>query len=264
MLKHPNIGRTAAVIAIVAVIAVLFWLFYPSLFRKPIPPARQVAAQDKSGEILEALFPHGDWADVEGLDRFDRNEVIRVVSEAKSKANNERATGMSFVMAVLGHEYNSNRDVLYAELNKCANKTYPEDSECRYTIAGYLMELGRRGDASVLPALFDITDKADGDFAESLCSFFSDMLAQRAQEFLMMLEKLPKKAQGDPCNHAGWEDGSGMGEERLNDVRRSLNELMLDETLASVAQRCLSGVEAAHKAAVKNNRDVQRRMEAFQ
>jgi|SRR5687767_10690588 len=264
-MKYPKVGKIAAVIAVSAVIAVLFWFFDPSLAtKKSIAPATQHTAQNNSGEILGVLFPHGDWADVEVLDRFDRSEVIRVISEARPKANKERATGMSFLLAALGHEYNSNRDVLYSELIGCGNKDYPDDSQCRYLIADYLMELGRRGDASVLPALFGVTDKADGAFAQSLGGFFSDLLAERPREFLKMLSPLPKKEQANPCNHAGWEDGSGMGDERLNDVRTSLNELMQDETLASVARRCLSGVEAAHKASVKNNRDIQRRLEAFQ
>ncbi|HKR61035.1 MAG TPA: hypothetical protein VJS64_15050 [Pyrinomonadaceae bacterium] len=263
-MKYPRVAKVAAVIALSAVIAVLFF-FYPSLFtRKSIRPASQFTAQDKSDEILQALFPHGDWADIEQLDRFDRTQVIRVISVAKSTANPERIIGISFLLSALGHEYSSNRDVLYSELNKCGDKSYPDDSNCRYLIADYLMELGRRGDASVLPALFDVTDKADGAFAQSLGGFYSDTLTERPQEFLKMLSLLPKKEQGNPCNHAGWEDGSGMGEERVNEVRKSLNALMRDESLAPVARRCLAGVEAAHKASVKNNRDIKRRMEAFQ
>ena len=264
-MKYPSVRKIAAIIALSAVIAVLFWFFYPSLAtKKSIAPATQHTAPNKSEEILGVLFPHGDWADVEKLDRFDRTEVIRVISEARPTANPERGTGMSFLLAALGHEYNLNRDVLYSELIRCGDKDYPDDSNCRYLIADYLMELGRRGDTSVLPTLFGVTDKADGAFAQSLGVFFSDMLAERPREFLKMLSPLPKKEQGNLCKETGWEDGSGMGDERLNDMRTSLNELMRDQTLAPIARRCLSGVEAAHKASVRNNRDVQRRMEAFQ
>ena len=261
-MSYRKAGTVAAVIAVCAVTAALFWFTYPSLFgKKPIAPATQSTAPDKSGQILRALFPNGDWPEVDELDRFDRTEVIRVIGEAKPKAHNERATAMSFLEAALGHEYNSNRDNLFTELDKCADKAYPHDSQCRFTIAEYLMELARRGDASVLPALFDITDKADGAFSQSLGGFYSDMLAERSQEFLTMLSHLPKKEQKIPCESAGWEDGGGMGEERVNEVRKSLTQLMRHQSLSSLARRCLSGVEAAHKAADKNNRDIKRRME---
>lgn len=253
-MKSPSVGKIAAVIALIAMIAVLFWLFYPSLSaKKSIAPATQNTAQNKSGEILGALFPHGDWADVEELDRFDRSEVIRVISEAKPKANKERATGMAFLLAALGHEYDSNRDVLYSELIKCGDKSYPNDSQCRYLIADYLMELGRRGDASVFAALLDVADKADGAFAQSLGGFYSDMLAEKTEDFLKALSPRPMKEQWELCHNAGLEDGGGMNEERLREVRRSLNALIRHQSLSSVARRCLSGVETANKAAVKNN-----------
>jgi hypothetical protein len=254
-MKYSNIGRIAAVIALSVVIAILFRFFYHSSFtKKPIASASQYIAQDKSGEILLALFPHGDWADVEALDSFDRSEIIRVISEAKPKANKERATGMSFLLAALGHEYNLNRDVLYSELIRCGDKEYPDDSQCRYLMAGYLMELGRRGDASVFPALFDVADKADGAFAQSLGGFYSDMLAEKTEDFLMSLSPRPKKEQWEVCHNAGLEDGSGMGAERLNVVRRSLNELIRHQSLSFVVRRCLSGVETANKTAAKNDR----------
>lgn len=264
-MSHRKAGTVAAVIAVCAVTAALFWFTYASLFTKtPIAPATQSTAPDKSDKILLALFPNGDWPEVDELDRFDRTDVIRVIGEAKPKANNERATAMSFLLAALGHEYNSNRDILFSELDKCADKAYPDDFQCRHIIADYLMELARRGDASVLPALFDITDKADGASAQSLGAFYSEMLAERPQEFLKMLSHLPKKGQSTPCESAGWADGGGMGEERVNEVRKSLTQLMRHQSLSSVARRCLSAVEAAHKAVDKNNRDIKRTMEVQQ
>lgn len=244
-MKYPRVGTIVAVIAVSAVIAILFWFFYPSLpTKKSIAPATQHTAQNKSGEILGVLFPHGDWADVEVLDRFDRSEVIRVISEARPKANKERATGMSFLLAALSHEYDSNRDVLFSAMSKCT------DSNCRDIVAEYLMELGRRGDVSVLPALFDVADKADGHFAETLGGFYSDMLAEKPEDFLKALSPRPKKHQWDFCYAAGSEDGSGMDENRLGEARKVLKETVrTNTTLAPIARHCLLAVEAAHKAA---------------
>jgi len=238
----------------IGIIAASVWVFYPP--RKSESRATQnlqPQSQSRSEEILRVLIPNGTWGDVTQVDRFDRAEEIRVLKEAQVEAKNERAISIAFLLAALGNDYEANRKKLLDALKECANK--PEEGECTYFVADYLMELCRKGDFSLFRPLFDVSKKADGAFAESLSSFYSDMLYEQPEQFLRALSPYPKNKQRDLCSSAGVEDGSGMAKERFRNIRESLNDIS-DISLRPVARTCLLGLETGYRQAMENNKSV--------
>jgi hypothetical protein len=254
MKSHTIRFIVALITFIVGVAAASLWFFYPSY--KSENPAAQIAqprTQTRSEEILRVLMPNGIWGDASQLDKFDRSEEIQVLKDAQVKAKDERAIGIAFLLAALGHDYEVNRDVLLKAMSECAQKSYPEEAQCNFFVADYLMELCRRGDASLYQPIFNVSDEADGAFSQSLGNFYSDMLREQPEQFLKALASRPRKEQRDYCQHASSEDGSGMGEERLRDVRQVLSRIsaLPDRQLAPVARTCLLAVEAGNESSME-------------
>ena len=214
----------------------------------------QPQSENRSEVILRVLMPTGTRGDSSQLDRFDRAEEIQVLREARVDAISYRAIGITFLLAALGEDYETNRRKLIDALKDCAHEPYPQGAECTYLIADYLMELCRRGDASLFELIFDVTNKADGAFAESLGGFYSDMLKDRPEQFLTALALFPKKQRRDLCSAAGSEDGSGMDDARFRRVSQLLNDLSARSGSpgARIARDCLMGVRDGYKKAVAN------------
>jgi hypothetical protein len=234
----------------IGIIAVSVWRFDPPRKSESRPTQNlQPQSHKLAGEILRVLMPNDAWGDVTQLDRFDRAEEIRVLKEAQVEAKNERALSIAFLLAALGNDYEANRKKLLDALQECANKPYPEEAECTYFVADYLMELCRRGDFSLFRPLFDVSEKADGAFAESLGGFYSDMLYKQRDQFLRTLSSYTKNQQRHLCSAAGVEDGSGMAEERFRNVRESLHDVS-DISLRPVARTCSLGLEIGYRRAM--------------
>ena len=211
-------------------------------------------SQTKSDDVLTILLPNGNWADVTQLNKFKRSEAIKVLRDAETNASGERALSIVFLLAALGDDYEGNRKRLVDALRGCGNSYQPEKPDC-YFVADYLMELVRRGDTSLLPPIFDVSDKADGAFSESLGGFYSDTLKDKPTEFLTALNRYSKDQQRSLCRDAGWEDGSGMEQGRFRDVAAKLTHLAhQNSSLSAVAKRCLAGVSSAYNEASENNR----------
>jgi hypothetical protein len=219
----------------------------PALVAEPL-------TQSRSEVIMRVLMPNGVWGDPSQLDRFDRVEAVNTLIDAQSDAHEARALGIVFLLAALGYDYESNKEKLLRALDQCGRKMYPEDRQCYNLVADYLMVLGRRGDASLLGPLFNVSEKADGAFAQSLGGFYSDMLFERPQQFIEALEIRVKDEQRDLCFHAG----GYMDRGQLRDVRQSLKRKAArsDVSRATVARICLSAAEAGHKQYIENNKSI--------
>ena len=240
----------------IGIIAASVWLFHSPHKSESIATQNlQPQSQNRPEEIMRVLMPNDVWGDVSQLDRFDHTEEIRVLKEAQVEAKNERAVSIAFLLAALGNDYEANRKKLLDALQGCSNRPYPKDGECAYFVADYLMELCKRGDYSLFKPLFDVSKKADGAFAQSLGGFYSDMLYEQPKEFLKSLSPYPKNKQRALCSSAGLEDGSGMAEERFQNIRKSLNDIS-DISLRRVARTCLLGLETRHIQAMENNKSV--------
>ena len=204
----------------------------------------QGQTRDRAKEIMNVLMPNGVWADASKLEYFEREEVIRVLKEARSDAKGARALGFTFLLAALNDDYDANKSKLMDALSECRRLSYPDVGQCADFISSYLMDLGRMGDASVLKPLFDISDLADGGFAQALDGFYSDMLKLQPRQFLLALAPYPRRAQVGFCYDAAMEDGGGMDETRLREVKEVLNVIAAQgrEPLATLAKNCSAGI----------------------
>jgi hypothetical protein len=189
---------------------------------------------------MRVLMPNGVTADDTQLSKLNRDEAIKALEDAKRNAEGPRAVGIAFLLAALNEDYLTNRTRLVNELGECNQLAYPNKRECAYYISSYLMTLVRRGDTSLLPYLFSVSDLSDGAFSEELGSFYSDSLAEHPQEFLLTLGAYSKDSQQYICWSAEVEDGGGMSEERFLEVRQLLQKIMVQEkdTRALVAKNC--------------------------
>lgn len=205
----------------------------------------ELPTRDRSQEILNTLIPNGTWADATKLESFERAEVIRVLQEAKRDARGDRARTVTFLLAALKEDYPANKSKLLDELTECRRLSYPSAGECADLVSDYLMELARRGDGSLLKPLFDISDLADGGFAESLGDFYSEMLEEQAEQFLLALKPYSRQTQWEFCHRAAIADGSGMDEERFHNVNELLKGIAAQrpEPLASLAKNCQAGIK---------------------
>jgi hypothetical protein len=218
-------------------------------------PVARPQTRDRSEEILRVLMPNGVWGAPRRLGRFDRSEEIRALRGAQVDAKDWRALTIAALLAALGHDYEANRGRLLDALGRCSDRPHAEAAWCKDFIAEHLMELCRRGDTSLFQPIFDVSDKADGAYAQSLGAFYSDMLWEKPEQFIKALESRPRKERHEFCYRAGVGDGGGMNEGRLRDVMESLKRLSArhDNSLAPVARTCMSGVEAGHKLFTEDN-----------
>ncbi|HEV8136589.1 MAG TPA: hypothetical protein VGP85_18055 [Pyrinomonadaceae bacterium] len=224
-------------------LSLLFKVARPQL----VAPAQPVShtTPNTSDEIMRVLMPNGVTADDTQLSKFNRNEAINALKDAKRNALGPRAVGISFLLAALHEDYVTNRTRLVNELGECNQLAYPQKRECAYYISSYLMTLVRRGDTSLLPYLFSVADLADGAFSEELGSFYSDTLSEHPPEFLLTLGAYSNESQQYICWLATVEDGSGMSDERFLEVGQLLQKIAVQEKdpRARVAKDCWRVIE---------------------
>ena len=214
---------------------------------KPALAANDGIGKDRSKEILAALFPNGTWARPTDLQQYERDEVVRALKGAQREAPHLRALGIAFLLAVLGEDYQLNKSKLVEELAGCRTKPHLEDANCRELVSDYLIELGRRGDRSVLGSLFDISHTADGALAESLGDFYSDALDNYPAQFLLALKPYSYIEQWEVCSLAGRVDGGGMSDETIAKLKRTLTHIpATNGSLAHETRRCLVAIKEAN------------------
>jgi hypothetical protein len=131
-------------------------------------------------------------------------------------------------------------------LKGCA--TRPITLGCDENTAEYLITLYKLGDKSVLKPLFDAGLTSDGALSETLGDFYSQVLWKSPREMLEALRSRPTKEQRSLSKLAGSVDGSGMPNNMLRDVRRSLSRIasQRNDRLASVARICLVEINTAN------------------
>lgn len=235
----PRILALGLTLVVGISVSLLFKVARPQPAAPPAPPVPRTTP-NTSDAIMRVLMPNGVTADDTQLSKFNRDEAIKALKDAKQNAEGPRAVGIAFLLAALDEDYVTNRTRLVNELGECNQLAYPHKMECAYYISSYLMTLVRRGDTSLLPYLFSVSDLSDGDFAEELGNFYSDTLTEHPQEFLLTLSAYSKESQQKICWSAAVEDGSGMSDERFLEVGKLLQKIMAKEKdpRGPVAKNC--------------------------
>lgn len=120
---------------------------------------------------------------------------------------------------------------------------------CNEDTAEYLITLYKRGDKSLLRPLLDAGLTSDGALSEVLGDFYSQVLWKNPREMLAALRLRTRKEQRSLSRLMGSVDGSGMPDNMLRDVRRSLSRIASqgNDRLAGVARVCLIEINKANQ-----------------
>ncbi|PYP86809.1 MAG: hypothetical protein DMG65_18120 [Candidatus Angelobacter sp. Gp1-AA117] len=167
-----------------------------------------------------------------------KDEAINRLNEQKKNANGKRLQEISFLLAVLGNDYEKNRDYLLSLLNHCTTGR----GICDEDPGAYLVNLYRRGHNELLPPLLDAGRTRHAALAELLGSFYSSVITQTPKAFIAAIQSRPQPEQKALCYMAGASDGSGMPPEDVNKVRKALRA-----STDKLAKDCLAQVEQANK-----------------
>lgn len=90
---------------------------------------------------------------------------------------------IAFVLCNLDYEYEANRRVIVA--------TFKASIDYADRLRGLVARLINRGDWDLLPVLFDVALRSDGDLSEGLASTFSKQMQDRPEQFLLRLKAQP-------------------------------------------------------------------------
>lgn len=167
-----------------------------------------------------------------------KDEAIHRLNEQKKNANGKRLQEISFLLAVLGSDYEKNRDYLLSLLNSCTSGK----GICDEDPGAYLVNLYRRGHNELLPPLLDAGKTRHAALAELLGSFYSSVITQTPNAFIAGIKTRPQPEQKTLCYMAGAGDGSGMPPADVAKVQKVLRGSN-DKT----AKDCLAQVEQANK-----------------
>lgn len=210
-------------------------------------------SSNNSASIVASLFPDG-VADAKQLSHLRRDVAVRALESEQARATGPRASGITYLLAVLRHHYSVNRRKLVTTLQGCTHR--PVIPGCDEDTAGYVIDLFDRGDRTLLPLLIDIGPHSDGALAEEMGPFYGETLWKQPRLFLLALARLAPKGQREVCWLAATGDGSGMSSEKMeHDIRHNLRRFSegRGDRLASVARKCLGGFEAGVKAVNEGN-----------
>jgi hypothetical protein len=195
-------------------------------------------------EILQELRDRGRLTP-ELLSKYGRATIIKSLSSAQKTATGYRSIRIAGVLAILGHNYSYNRNVLTTKLKGC--RTRPVAAECDEDVAGYLCELFDRGDTQLLDPLLEAGPSSDGALAETLGPFYSDLVLKNPRLFIRHLSKRPAKEQRAIAWLAGATDGSGMAPSQIRKARLKLRRLESEGgTMAKTARLCLVEIQRAN------------------
>ena len=215
----------------------LFCLFLLLTFAA-LSVGQQSAAPAAQPDIVRILMPVGVPLRKVPAGNVPKNEAISKLNELKKSASGKRLQEISFLLAVLGSDYEKNRDYLLSLLNNCATRK----GICDEDPGAYLVNLYRRGHNELLAPLLDAANTRHAALAELLGSFYSSVITRSPSAFVAAIKTRPQPEQKNLCYMAGAGDGSGMPPEEVNKVRKALRT-----SSDKVAKDCLAQVEQANK-----------------
>jgi hypothetical protein len=133
-------------------------------------------ATNENGPAQEA------WGRLAAYRREDLLASLMRLRTANSKDDILEAY-IAFVLCNLDYEYEANRRVIVT--------TFKASIDYAGRLQGLVARLINRGDEDLLPVLFDVAPKSDGDLSEGLADTFSTQMQDRPEEFLLRLKAQP-------------------------------------------------------------------------
>jgi len=199
------------------------------------------AAFGQTQDVVRALLPDGAVRRLVIPKPSEKEKIIHQLKAAQATAQGERAQQVAFLLAVLGGDYDRNRDYLLWVMKGCE---VPEIKHgCSDMTGDYLIYLYQHGHPEILPPLLSSSvNDYNAAGSESLGMFFSQLVVNSPKDFLDALRSFPASTQRRMCSMAGVAGGGGMTPADLGKARSQLGK-MNDE----VPRRCLQDIEQANK-----------------
>src|SRR6476619_6486572 len=115
MSRHvPGILAFGLTFVVGIILSLLFKVETPQPAAPSQPDSRTTSVT--SDEIMRVLMPNGVTGDDTQLSKFNRDEAIKALKDAKRNSVGPRAVGIVFLLAALNEDYLTNRTRLVNEL----------------------------------------------------------------------------------------------------------------------------------------------------
>ena len=202
-----------------------------------------ISSGGQTEDVAKRMLPDGNLSKIVMPRASEKDSMIYQLKRARTASSGKDLQRIAFLLALLGADYESNRDFLLDVLRGC---DVPEIKHgCDDMTAAYLIYLYRHGHSEILTPLFRSSLKnCNASGAELLGAFLSELIAKTPSVFLdaVSLFSIPKQEQ--ICYTAGIADGGGMAPPDLKGARRKLSAIN-----SELAKRCLRQIEKANEPA---------------
>lgn len=212
----------------------------PPKKEKQTSPLNPNTPPDTPEGLINFLLPD-DSAYPEHLSQISRETAVKVLTGAQTDAKGIKAEGIAYLLVILGHEADSNRERLLASLRACARDPEP----CEDRLISYLGNLFQRGDALVLASLLDSSSITDPNLSEVLSSTYQDMLAHDTRGVITAISRRSNQDQRHICRMIAAGDGSGLPVDTSTELMPNLEALARTAgPVASTAMLCTNEIRA--------------------
>ncbi len=166
--------------------------------------------------------------------------LVALLLREQPNATGGRARDIAHALAVLGSDYQQNRDYLLGLLNACLSKPKQsaEDDVCDARLLDYVTNLYWRGDSELLVPLLQSVDDRE-DVINEIGLFYGDLLDRHANTALQGMRMLPENKQRMVCKLAG-EDDFSLDSPKYERVTNHLQNVG-----GQVAEHCLEEIQIA-------------------
>ena len=199
------------------------------------------SSRTESGKtVVEKLMPDGGPHPLLMPTPEQRAPVIRQLQRMQNDIHKPDAQQVAFLLAVLGVDYERNRDYLVWVFKGCS---VPEvKSGCDDMTGDFLVYLYEHGHSDVLIPLMKYGNNYNAAGSELVGDFLSKLVAKSPDSFLDAVRSFPVPLQKKICNFAGAADGGGMAPSDFKKARKALAAETDD-----VTGRCLREIVDANR-----------------
>jgi hypothetical protein len=203
---------------------------------------QSLSSRTENGQtVVEKLMPEGGPHPLQMPTPEQRVPVIRQLQRMQNDIHKPDAQQVAFLLAVLGVDYERNRDYLIWVLRGCS---VPEVTHgCDDMTGDFLSYLYEHGHSEVLTSLMKYGNSYNAAGSEFVGTFLSETVAKSPDNFLDALHTFSVPTQRKICYFAGLADGGGMAPSNLRIARKALAASPDD-----IAARCLREIENANKS----------------